>query len=497
MSLSTISTISSYYKFMKVASGGGTITLTATLIYDAQTTTDPNVESIGMDTAGNIYVTCQNNNQLVKINTQLQTSFYTVTHPSGGKHRRIFIDSSNRFVCNDTSTMYIIPNIVSPTASTQLRVSGNSSPVLLITPLDFLYYNGGAIIKAAINPTTYALSTSTTTLASGLNNPNILFQMATQPSTGNIYFTDRNVNMVKRYIFGSNTVETVLTVGAQPIGVCFDPFGFLYVSENTSGKILRIDPATGISSTIATITSPLQMYVNKQFILFVTSMSRYVYTLDLNQLYTPGSLFSLFTTSTKYILSSASSKLQMGSSNFTYEFWMRPENTPNIQGLYGHGGNVTDACRCFYSFPGYTNKITVQMYGKSIYATSTFTLSTWNHVAVIKDGDSFKLYINGVLEASTTGVSAYNNLSNQIALFRPYTTLDQEYFCGYIANFRVSNIARYTETFIPSKSNYINDANTILLLNTASFTNYLLDDSTNPVTFTNTNNITYSGVKPN
>jgi hypothetical protein len=262
-----------------------TISNVVTLLYDSGSTDQYAVESITIDNIGNVYATSQNANQLIKITPELNISLITVNlgvSSPNDKHRRIYIDSSNRLLTNNTVNVYIVPNIQNPTTAIYLRGT-NFTQNFIYPPLDLLYYTSGSLFKATINPSNYSLGTPTTFIT-GLNSPNTIFQMALQPSTTNLYLTDKHNNLVKRYISSSQTVEIVPITVSLPIGLCFDNNGYLYVSEQTTGKIWKYNLTNNTQTLIATIATPKQMIVNKNNILFITSLSRYIYTMDLSQI---------------------------------------------------------------------------------------------------------------------------------------------------------------------------------------------------------------------
>lgn len=82
------------------------------------------------------------------------------------------------------------------------------------------------------------------------------------------------------------------------------------------------------------------------------------------------------------------------------------------------------------------------------------TLNTWVHWAAVRSGTTFTTYRNGVKFATV-------NISGAIVCDEQYKTVigdyragDEEPFIGYIDEFRVSNIARWTENFTPPIAAY-------------------------------------------
>jgi hypothetical protein len=102
------------------------------------------------------------------------------------------------------------------------------------------YYN--SISKSYVNVATYAGSTN-------------INAIATQPSTGNLFFVDRNTGKTIVYNPNTGTQSTLTGSISNPttiIGATFNPSGKLYVYYGTSKTLIEVDPATGsqVGSTI-------------------------------------------------------------------------------------------------------------------------------------------------------------------------------------------------------------------------------------------------------
>lgn len=81
------------------------------------------------------------------------------------------------------------------------------------------------------------------------------------------------------------------------------------------------------------------------------------------------------------------------------------------------------------------------------------TKNTWVHWAVVRNGTSIKTYRNGTLYWSgTISGSIYWNAAGLVVGSFLYDS--SHYFGGYIDEFRVSNIARWTENFTPPMKPY-------------------------------------------
>lgn len=151
-----------------------------------------------------------------------------------------------------------------------------------------------------------------------------------------------------------------------------------------------------------------------------------------------------------YITSALSTDTDMGTGSFTIDFWIY-SNTPvsncHIGGINdnasGSGGGVH-----FVTIP--------QLYARINSATIdlidlTYTGEKWNHVALVRNGNSWNLYVNGVSKASTTNSLSLTYAGTGIVLGRRLYDTSQQ-FKGYIQDFRVTKgKALWTSNFTPPR----------------------------------------------
>jgi hypothetical protein len=103
-----------------------------------------------------------------------------------------------------------------------------------------------------------------------------------------------------------------------------------------------------------------------------------------------------------------------------------------------------------------------------ITTTATASKNTWYHIAFVRSGNNFNIYVDGTSSASTTSSyvsypTTYNSM--EIGSTTYNDTLSQRaHMYGWMKEFRVSNSARYTGNFTPSTTAFTSDANTKLLL---------------------------------
>ena len=99
------------------------------------------------------------------------------------------------------------------------------------------------------------------------------------------------------------------------------------------------------------------------------------------------------------------------------------------------------------------------------YVSATLNINTWYHIAASRSGSSLRIFVNGTQQGSTISnslafTSASSNHSGRLGMFRT----DASRYRGFIDDFRISNSARYTTTFTPSTTPFVNDSNTLLLM---------------------------------
>jgi hypothetical protein len=92
----------------------------------------------------------------------------------------------------------------------------------------------------------------------------------------------------------------------------------------------------------------------------------------------------------------------------------------------------------------------------------TLSLNTWTHIAYVRSGSSFYLFVDGTqIGTTTTGSNAAypTNANLQIGT----SNNGEEWWEGYIDEFRYSNTARWTANFTPPSSAYDDTVPTIFM----------------------------------
>ena len=165
--------------------------------------------------------------------------------------------------------------------------------------------------------------------------------------------------------------------------------------------------------------------------------------------------------------------------DFTIECWINPFSVPSsgqtgrIVSQHGNSGTGVLLLR-------YMDTKNVQFYIANaagtalvnITSNTTIELGQWAHLAVVRNSNTFTLYVNGVSSATTTASVTVPNISEP--LFIGAYTSSAEMFNGYISNLRiVKGTALYTSAFTPSTTPLLPVANTSLLTcNEYNFADY-------------------------
>jgi len=94
-----------------------------------------------------------------------------------------------------------------------------------------------------------------------------------------------------------------------------------------------------------------------------------------------------------------------------------------------------------------TGRVGVNEFSSS---TCVLTTSTWYHFALVRNGSSVVMYINGNSVATGSTSNLETSTIKPITLGRWYQTAQADYLNGYIDDFRITKgLARYTANFTP------------------------------------------------
>lgn len=176
--------------------------------------------------------------------------------------------------------------------------------------------------------------------------------------------------------------------------------------------------------------------------------------------YWPDGQWSNYFSNAPYLSAPYTAPTQFGSGDFTVEAWMYLTDISKSNYLFAQQNSSVNTNADLSVFgAGITNGGFYFGWcsGSSQYnataPTGSMKVNTWHHVACVRYGNAFTVYIDGVAKATTTSAVTVNTIAstprNGIG---GYTSPFGNEFCsGYISNLRmVKGTAVYTSAFTPS-----------------------------------------------
>jgi hypothetical protein len=245
---------------------------------------------------------------------------------------------------------------------------------------------------------------------------------------------------------------TAVSIGAQRNG------GAAYNGFASNIRFVKGTDVYGAGNTSITVpTAPLTAISNTSLLLNYTNGGITDATAK-NDLETAGSVQisttqskfgtgSIYTgtTGSNYLRIPAGPLYQFGTENFTVEGWFLPTASGNERAFYIHGVNSGGGMTLFVG----TGGVRFRASGTTdlVYITS---ISTFTHIAFVRDGNTRRIFIGGTQVASDT--LSFNVSDNVVTDIGASVQLDGDtyrYF-GYIDDLRITKgLARYTTTFTP------------------------------------------------
>lgn len=145
-----------------------------------------------------------------------------------------------------------------------------------------------------------------------------------------------------------------------------------------------------------------------------------------------------------------SSSFAFGTGNFTVELWIYPTTTSGTQQIIDTRPSGTASTSRYFNLVYLTGNINYYTGGVSpAISGGTMNVSNWHHVAVVRNSNVTRMYVNGTQVGSN-----YTDTQDYIAgINRPILGVDGNnptvnYFFGYIDSLRITKgIARYTSNF--------------------------------------------------
>lgn len=170
-------------------------------------------------------------------------------------------------------------------------------------------------------------------------------------------------------------------------------------------------------------------------------------------------------------LSVTNSNLVPGTNNFTFETYIYiTANVTSTRSVIASWGNSTTTTH--WSMGVYNqNAPYVESYIGGIYTDflgtqNSVTLNTWHHLAWVRSGNTFTLYLNGVAQASRTasGTVQRDGTPNTVTI-GGVGNVNIQYWNGYISNSRITiGVPVYTSNFTPPSLPLPNNVSSPLII---------------------------------
>jgi hypothetical protein len=188
-----------------------------------------------------------------------------------------------------------------------------------------------------------------------------------------------------------------------------------------------------------------------------------------------------------YLTIADHSALELGSSNFTIEMWIKTAQTAAYSTIYARDtANNGSGDFILLMNTGSANGL-LAIYSSNLslsgFQTSGVSIidNAWHHIALVRNGGNLNIYVDGVSRLATSTGGTLADISGSW-----YVGYDQSFgrdFAGSISNLRVVKSAVYTSGFTVPTSQLTAISSTSLLT-CQNLTGPILDASPNALTIT-------------
>jgi len=164
-----------------------------------------------------------------------------------------------------------------------------------------------------------------------------------------------------------------------------------------------------------------------------------------------------------YVNISAHSGFDFGTGDFTVECWVYAETTSAYYPSFFSsvtGWSSGAACHR-YDNSGQSNKFSLHFWPSDPFlsTTNTFSHDTWYHYALTRSGNTWRMFIDGVQEASGTNSGSYNMGLGGLRVGQSVWDGANGYFKGNVDDIKLTKgIARYTSAFTPPTAAHLTSA---------------------------------------
>jgi hypothetical protein len=185
--------------------------------------------------------------------------------------------------------------------------------------------------------------------------------------------------------------------------------------------------------------------------------------------------------------------LEPENSNLTWEMWINTTVTAQYSTLFSRYASSFGAGSWTLLLNNTASAGNVAMWFSDFSGSTPLLLSSgvnvcdarWHHIAVVRNGSSWVLYVDGVSRATATWSGTVSNITPPVLIGAD--SVNGRNYIGYISNLRiVKGTALYTANFIPPTSSLTAVAGTSLL---TCQNNLIVDNSSNGFNITPTSNV--------
>ena len=145
-----------------------------------------------------------------------------------------------------------------------------------------------------------------------------------------------------------------------------------------------------------------------------------------------------------------------GDGSFTIDFWMKTTNGGRDYLVTKGASGAWSAIELDFRMDG-SGYIEVQMSddggtGKQLNSTTDVSDGNWHHIALVRLGTRFDIYVDGTSEDTETSSLTILNKSTTYAIGADSNGNNN--YTGHLDEFRISNVARWDADFTPPTSPY-------------------------------------------
>ncbi len=151
-----------------------------------------------------------------------------------------------------------------------------------------------------------------------------------------------------------------------------------------------------------------------------------------------------------------------GTGDFTIDFWIRRHSNQQHQYFFNQGANASIGNAAIDAQMNFSSVTTLRFNQVTFRMDAAFypPLNQWVHIAYVRSGNTFYIFINGTIRSQKTQAVTIQNSTDDFRIgFEINNGLR-----AYMDEFRLSNIARWTSNFTPPNAAYSVDSNTQRLI---------------------------------